>query len=175
MHTMRTRQAGHAEGVPLAATQRCSEWRLDNPTASRARRRHRHKDHRPQAPQDAYLAPLALRPIRQTRAARGDTPGRLFGSQKDVDQTPRREPLTKASGRLGSVSQAHPSHPRPTSLLRVVPFAPPPVKGIAVGDARRPYGDDTLPGPLAAVRWLRARLLPRRLYRERQVWRGGAR
>lgn len=170
MRTMRTRQAGRTADMSLPATQSCSEWRLDTPIASCARRSGRHRQRH--APRDECTT---QRSIRQTRAALGDTPGRLFGSQKGVGQTPHRESLTKATGRLGSVSQAHPSHPRPASLLRVVPFAPPYVKGIADSLARRPAGDETVPGPLAVVRWPRSRLLPRRLCREHQVCRGGAR
>lgn len=176
MRTMRTSQAGRAVDIPLPATQSCSEWRLDNPIVSYARRRH--KDRRRHAPRDAYLASLAPQSIRQTRAALGDTPERLFGPQKGMGQMPRREPLTKAPGRPGRSLQAHPSHPRPPSLLRVVPFAPSAVKGMASNDAGRAAGDEILPGPRTVMGWSHgARLLPccLHLYRAHQGCRGGAR
>lgn len=75
-------------------------------------------------------APRPMRqPMRQTRAALGDIPERLFGSRTGMSQMSGRDPFTKAIGQLGSVSHAHPNGPRPPSLLPVVPSAPLFVKG----------------------------------------------
>lgn len=103
MRTKRSDPMDRAVSTPLPATRSRSERRFASLTVSctrrrrRDRRRHRVRDQR-----------LALRPIRRTRAAHGDSPGRLFSSRKGMDQMPGRDPMTKAPGRPGERSAPSP-------------------------------------------------------------------
>lgn len=119
MRTMRTDHAGRAVGTPLSAKRHSSETRFTSliVTCTRQRDRRRHK------PRDKCLS------LQQTRAARGYTPGRLFGSWKGMSQMPIRDPNTKVTRRPGRCLHDCPAYSHLPSLLRVVPSIALLVKG----------------------------------------------
>lgn len=183
LHAMRTHRTDHADradcavGVPVLAARHHSAWCVKRPITTVATNRRKHKDRRRHAPLDGYLALLALlrpQPIRQLRAARGDTPGRLFDSRTSMDQMPARERLTTASRRPRSSSPTYLDHPCSPSLIRVVPSSPLTVKGIASRTVGITFPDELLAG-VGSSRGVRVR--PCRLHKEHPGCRrrGGAR
>lgn len=183
LHAMRTHRTGRADradrarGVPLLAARHRSVWCIERQITSDARNRRERRDRCRHTPLDGYLALLALlrpQPLRQLRAARGDTPGRLVDSRTSMDQMPARERLTKASRGPRSCSPIHLGRPGSPSLVRVVPSAPLTVKGIASRTVGLAVPDELLAG-VGSSRGVRVR--PGRLHKEHPGCRrrGGAR
>lgn len=168
MRTKRTDHEGHEVDIPLPASQSRSERRFDSRAVNFARRRGRRR----RTPRDEHLL---IRRIRQTRAACGDTPGRLFGSRKGIGQMPIQDPNTKVTRRPGRSLHGCSGYPHLPSLLRVVPSVALRVKGNTGADEK-----DTPSGRHACMcssrrAWLCPHL--RHLRTERRVCqgRGGAR
>lgn len=164
MRTMRTDHADRAVGPPLAAKRHSSERRLASLIVSCTR----HRDRRRHKPRDKCLS------LQQMKAARGDTPGRLFGSWKGMDQMPIHDPNTKVTRRSGRRLHDCPANVHLPSLLRVVPSVVLLVKG-----AIEAAVEDTLGGHHDGMRVSRGPWFlphPRCLLTEHQsVYQGGAR
>lgn len=111
MRTMRTDHEDRAAGTPLLAKRHSSERCFASLIVSCTR----HRDRRRHKPRDKCLV------LQQTRAARGYTPGRLFGSWTGMSQMPNRDPNTKVTRRPGRRLHDCPAYSHLPSLLRVVP------------------------------------------------------
>jgi len=158
LHGMRNDHAGRAVDIPLPASRSRSARCFDSRAMSCAKR----KGRRRRTPLDEHLLLRQIRQMQRTRAARGDTPGRLFGSRKGIGQMPIPDPNTKVTRRPGRSLHGCSGYPHLPSLLRVVPSVALLVKGTVSG-APGDVMPNGRPAGVNSARSAQLRPYPRRL------------